>query len=324
MRHGIRPTVGHTQGVTTLEMLPPVERRAAVPLAVGAAACALAVAVLYVLAVRTRTGQQVDEAVVRGAVQLLGTSQWSLTGRLQRVNAVSTGVVAVVVAGVALVRRRPRLAAVTAVVVVGSLANVEVLKRTVLGRPGLVPTDYARGHASFPSGHTAVGMVLAVALVMALPLRARPWAWVGAGLFGATFGVSTVLSANHRPSDVVAGHLVVLAWVLAGSAVLVAWRGSVDRADPPPRSVRWPVTVLVSVGSVAGLGAVVMTAVVVLLDPSDVATMRSSFFVLAVLALTAEAAFVTVGLLVVYRSLSLDPVRRSGGEQASALGDAAG
>jgi len=288
----------------------PEDRRTALLLAVGAAACAGAVAVLYAVAVLTRTGQQVDEAVVRGAVQVLGTSRWSLTGRLQRVNAVSTGVVAVVVVAVALARRRPRLAAAVAVVVVGSLGTVEVLKHAVLGRPGLVPTDYARGHGSFPSGHTAVGMVLAVVLVLVLPLRARPWAWVAVGLFGATFGVSTVLAAYHRPSDVVAGHLVVLAWVLAGSALLVAWRGSTDPSDPPPRSVRGPVAALFVVGAVAGLAAAAMTAVVVVLDPTKVSTMRSSFFVLAVLALTAEAAVVTAVLLVAYRVLSLDPVHR--------------
>ena len=192
----------------------------------------------------------------------------------------------------------------------GSLVTVQVLKRVVLDRPLLVPTDYAEGTNTFPSGHTSVGMVLAVVLVMVLPLRARPWTWVVVGLFGATFGVSTVLAAYHRPSDVVAAHLVVLAWALAGTAVLVVWRGATDATDPPPASVRRPLGVLVVLGVMAAAATAVMTVVVVVLDPARATAMRSSFFVLAVMALTAEAAFVTALLLVVFRSLSLDPTTR--------------
>ena len=286
------------------------DRRTAAVLLAGAAGCALAAFLLYLVSVRTGTGQEVEEAVVRGAVQVVARTDASFTGRISAVNVVTVGLGLAVVVAVALVRRRPRLAVVAAVVTAGSLVSVQVLKHVVLERPPLVPTDYAEGTNSFPSGHTAVGMVLAVALLMVLPLRARPWVWVGVGLFGATFGVSTVLAAYHRPSDVVAAHLVVVAWALAGSALLVGWRGSRDPGDPPPRSVRRPVAVLVGLGTVAALGAVATTVLVVVLDPARATTMRSAFFVLAVLALTAEAAFVTALLLMVFRSLSLDPPDR--------------
>lgn len=287
-----------------------VHLRTAALLALGSAACALAATLLYVVAVRTGTGQEVEEAVIRGAVQLVARTDASFTGRISAVNVVTVGLGAAVAVGVALARRRPRLALVVAGVALGSLVTVQVLKRVVLDRPLLVPTDYAEGTNTFPSGHTSVGMVLAVVLLMVLPLRARPWTWVVVGLFGATFGVSTVLAAYHRPSDVVAAHLVVLAWALAGTSVLVAWRGATDPTDPPPVSVRRPLAVLVALGTLAAAAAVVMTVVVVVLDPSRVNAMRSSFFVLAVMALTAEAAFVTALLLVVFRSLSLDPTAR--------------
>lgn len=286
------------------------DRRTAAFLALGSAACALAAVALYVVSVRTGTGQEVEEAVVRGAVQLVARTDVSFTGRISAVNVVTVGLGAAAAVTVALGRRRPRLALVVAGVAAGSLVTVQVLKHVVLERPLLVPTDYAEGTNTFPSGHTAVGMVLAVVLLMVLPLRARPWTWVVVGLFGATFGVSTVLAAYHRPSDVVAAHLVVLAWALAGSAVLVAWRGTTDVADPPPVSVRRPLGVLVALGSVAASAAVAMTVVVVVLDPARTTAMRSSFFVLAVVALTAEAAFVTALLLMVFRTLSLDPVTR--------------
>lgn len=289
------------------------DRQTAAQLAVGAVACALVAAALYVVAVRTGTGQEVDEAVIRGAVQLVARTDASFTGRISAVNVVTVGLGVAAAAAVALARGRPRLAAVVGVVALGSLVSVQLLKRVVLERPPLVPTDYARGTNSFPSGHTSVGMVLAVMVLMVLPLRARPWTWVVVGLFGATFGVSTVLAAYHRPSDVVAAHLVVLAWALAGAAVLVAWRGRSDPSDPPPRSVRRPLAVLMALGGVAAAAAAVMTVVVVVLDPARVSAMRGSFFVLAVMALSAEAAFVTALQLVVFRSLSLDPTGPRGG-----------
>ena len=46
---------------------------------------------------------------------------------------------------------------------------------------------------------------------------------------------------------------------------------------------------------------------VVVLDPARTAALRAAFFGLAVLALSAEAAFVTALLLVVFRAVSLDP-----------------
>jgi len=285
------------------------DRALALRLALGAAACVAAVAVLYVLSVRTLTGQQVEESVVRGAAEVLGDVPWSPTGRIERVSVFTVALAAAVVVGIALARRRPRLALLAAVVVGGSLVSVWLLKYVVLSRPGLVPTDYARGRASFPSGHTAVGMVLATVLVLVLPLRARPWAWVVVGLFGATFGVSTVLSADHRPGDVVAGHLVVLGWTLAAAALLVARRGSTDTADPPPRSVRAPFAVLVGLGLAAALGALVALVAVVVADPARVLQLRAWFFALAVLVLSAEAALATALLLAVFRNVSLDPVR---------------
>ncbi|MFM7062427.1 MAG: phosphatase PAP2 family protein [Actinomycetes bacterium] len=287
-------------------------------LALGALACVAALGVLYLLAVQTRAGQQVEESVVRGAAEVLGDVPWSPTGRIERVSVLSVGLASGLVVALALVRRRPRLALLVAVVVVGSLVSVQLLKHVVLPRPGLVPTDYARGRASLPSGHTAVGMVLATVLVLVLPLRLRPCSWVVVGLFGATFGVSTVLSADHRPADVVAAHLVVLAWVLAGAAVLVAGRGRSDPADPPPTTVRVPLVVLVAVGTVAAVGAAVSALLVVVLDPARAAAMRAAFFGLAVLALSAEAALATSLLLVVFRAVSLDPPDRGGADGPAA------
>ena len=78
------------------------DRRTAALLALGSAVCALAAVLLYVVSVRTGAGQEVEEAVIRGAVQLVARSDVSFTGRISAVNVVTVGL------GAATVRvRRP-------------------------------------------------------------------------------------------------------------------------------------------------------------------------------------------------------------------------
>ena len=61
---------------------------------------------------------------------------------------------------------------------------------------------------------------MSAALLLVVPPRVRPWAAVlGAGYTTAT-GVSTLIGQWHRPSDVVAGVLVVLAWTAIACALV--------------------------------------------------------------------------------------------------------
>ena len=169
---------------------------------------------------------------------------------------VSVGfIVAVLVAAmvIAVLRRRWSLALQVAVLMVGANLTTQVLKKFVLDRPDLgVEADYGN---TLPSGHTTAAASVSAALLLVVPPRVRPWAAVlGAGYTTAT-GISTLVGQWHRPSDVVAAVLVVLAWTAIACALVAltpapastatgALRLAGDR-PPTPATMRGVVAVLV-------------------------------------------------------------------------------
>ncbi|MCP2263532.1 phosphatase PAP2 family protein [Promicromonospora thailandica] len=163
-------------------------------------------------------GQRADQLALDGAVRGQGVL-WDLAEPvLDVVSAtfVVLGVGAAVV--VALARGRWWLAAQVAVLVVGANLTTQVLKHLVLGRPPLLDVPRADVN-TLPSGHTTVAASVAAALLIAVPRRWRPLvALAGAAYTGAT-GISTLVGQWHRPSDVVAAVLVVLAWGAGVSAL---------------------------------------------------------------------------------------------------------
>ena len=119
---------------------------------------------------------------------------------------------------IAALRRRPSLAVQVAVLMIGANLTTQVLKKWVLYRPDLgVEADYGN---TLPSGHTTAAASVSAALLLVVPPRVRPWAAVlGAGYTTAT-GISTLIGQWHRPSDVVAAVLVVLAWTAIACALV--------------------------------------------------------------------------------------------------------
>ncbi len=236
----------------------PAWRRGAVALAatVVALLAALGVGVLWAVFVQTEHGQEVDRAVLWGA--LYGQSHvWDIAERVLQV--VSVGMIAGVLLAavvIAIVRRRWELAVQAAVVMIGANVTTRVLKFELLGRPdnGI---DTGSPLNSLPSGHTTAAMSISVVLLLVVSARARPWvAVLGAGYTTAT-GVSTLVGWWHRPSDVVAAVLVVLAWTAATCALTVMWPAARrdERLDerPPARAALGAVTGgLVVIGLVAG------------------------------------------------------------------------
>jgi undecaprenyl-diphosphatase len=95
---------------------------------------------------------------------------------------------------------------------------VQLLKRTIsrprpaicrsASRLSIEPPD----HFSFPSGHAAAALSVALGAAVALPLSLAPWV-VGGGLL---VGVTRCYLGVHYPGDVLAG------WMLAGAAFLAA------------------------------------------------------------------------------------------------------
>jgi undecaprenyl-diphosphatase len=110
-----------------------------------------------------------------------------------------------------------RAGVVAAATLAGSHLAVQLLKRTI-SRPrprlpvGLAALIEPPDHFSFPSGHAAAALSVALGAAVALPLSLAPWV-VGGGLL---VGVTRCYLGVHYPGDVLAG------WMLAGAAFLAA------------------------------------------------------------------------------------------------------
>jgi len=111
----------------------------------------------------------------------------------------------------------------------------EILKHSLLERPNLVASFIFDN--SYPSGHTTVGMAVAVAAMLVVPRRLLVPTAIGAGLFGSAFGVAVVAAGWHRPSDAVGAFLVVIAvgaaFAGAGSDLVVVVFGAAAFVAPP-------------------------------------------------------------------------------------------
>ncbi len=229
--------------------------------------------VLWRVFVDTLAGQQVENAAFQGALH--GQTQlWRVGERVLDVVSVWF-IAAVLIAAmlIAVLRRRWSLAVQVAVLMIGANLTTQVLKYAVFSRPELgVAASYGN---TLPSGHTTAAASVSAALLLVVSPRVRPWAAVlGAGYTTAT-GISTLIGRWHRPSDVVAGVLVVLAWTAIACALVAltparvptttgalrvpAGRGGADR-DPTPATMRVVVSGLVIVGmAAAGCAIVALT-----------------------------------------------------------------
>ncbi len=164
----------------------------------------------YRVFVRTYTGQRVDQVVFEGSSYGRGRL-WQVAEPV--LDVVSVPYIALVLLAAVLIatlRRRWELAVQVAVLMGGANLTTQVLKYWVFDRPQL---GISPGSANaLPSGHTTAAASVSAALVFVVPPRARPWAAVLGAVYTSATGVSTLIGRWHRPSDVVAAILVVLAW----------------------------------------------------------------------------------------------------------------
>jgi membrane-associated phospholipid phosphatase len=209
---------------------------------------ALVVAV-YLMFVRTKWGQTVDDAALAGRVLQpadIISDAWEL---LDVISVATLGLASMILMGIAVLRSRIYLALATGVMILGANMTTQVLKKMVLTRP-----DFETGaevlRNNFPSGHATVAMSVAVALVLVVPSRFR-WlaALLGIGYATAT-GVAVVSGGWHRPSEAVGAWFVVGAWTAFVLALLAA-SGRV----PVMREIRTSITLVLAMFTVGALGA---------------------------------------------------------------------
>ncbi|MEV8373266.1 phosphatase PAP2 family protein [Kribbella sp. NPDC056861] len=221
------------------------------PLTAGAAA--LAAVAVYLLAVWTAPGQELENAVLRGADESYNRSE-ALTAddALAQITVYSLAAACLLIAVVALVRRRLDLMIAAVGVIVGGQVVTQSLKRFILVRPDLVEVvGHYKGN-SLPSGHTTIAMTVLFAALIVVPYR-----WRGLTLFfvlpwATGIGAYTMAAKWHRLSDTLAADAIALAlaccasWWLARRGVV---RERVGRRYVP----RVIFVVLVCIGAAVSL-----------------------------------------------------------------------
>ncbi|HEY3436751.1 MAG TPA: phosphatase PAP2 family protein [Actinotalea sp.] len=209
---------------------------------------AVAVWLTWRLFVVSPTGRLVDEAAFKGASY--GRNRlWQVAEPVLSLISVPF-IAGVLLAAIllAVLRGRVLLAVQVAVLMGGANLTTQLLKTFVFDRPAVGVTDHLAN--SLPSGHTTAAASVACALVLVVPRRVRPTAAVLGALYTAATGVSTLVGRWHRPSDAVAGVLVVLVW--AGLASALGTRGGVVRPRELRRSTSVVTAFLLLAGAFAG------------------------------------------------------------------------
>ena len=191
--------------------------------------------VIYELAVRTTSGQTLGNAALAGQRVVLEQGAKGAERILRSLGVVSVAAGTLILMTIALVRRRPRLALVTALTVAGSLLVSELMKQLILDRPDLLGSATYHRHNTFPSGHATAAVAVAAGLVMVAPRRLQGKVGIAGAIYAAAVAYSTLFTGWHRPSDVAGSAAIVLAVGAAAAAVLVWWRGSGRRQDVDPK-----------------------------------------------------------------------------------------
>jgi membrane-associated phospholipid phosphatase len=181
-----------------------------------AVACAVAVWVTQWVFVQSARGQRWDEQW-RIDVQSEAGLVWDARAHDFGVVSLRLGLLlCLVLAVVALARRRVDLFVRGAVVVAGANATTQLLKRVVIERPDY---DIGFGPNALPSGHTTLALSVVIAALIVLPAATRPLVAVVGGVWAVAMAASAVVSGWHRPSDIVASILVCAGWAALVAAV---------------------------------------------------------------------------------------------------------
>jgi membrane-associated phospholipid phosphatase len=241
----------------------------------AAAGCAALFVLLLVLAYGSPAARQADATSLIGfmSVEPNGGSVPDYLAHLGDPWAVI--LLGAVLAGIAVLRGRPRVAAVI-VLLIGATSVSSQLLKAFLAYPRYEAADKGAHVApeAFPSGHSTAAMAIALCLVVAVPARLRPLAaMVGAG-FALSVAFSVIALGWHFPSDAVGGFLLASGWalvLLAGLMVLderFPARTGRSRAAATVRQVTEGITAagLVTLAA-AGLIALAFIAFVTLVQP---------------------------------------------------------
>ena len=255
----------------------------------GALACLGGLVLTGVVALLTDAGRVGDTTTLSGLVTLdRGRATAVATWFVELCNPGPYGLFGAMLVGVAVVRRRWRVALAVPVILVGAEVTTQALK-PLLATPRTGEWFASHiGTGSWPSGHATAALALALCAVLVSPARWRALVAVLGGLFATAVAVSICVLAWHFPSDVLGGFFMAATWTLAAVAALLRLERPVRRE---PRPLLWPAELVA--GAAGGVGLAVVAA-----RPAAVADYASAhtmaFAALAVIAAVALALAVGV------------------------------
>jgi membrane-associated phospholipid phosphatase len=234
---------------------------------IGAGAGVVLLAVTWYVAHYLSLGRSVDASVLRGFSELTRPRLDRVTNFVAQLCSPRQYVfLAALPVLVALMRRRPRVAAMIAVVLLCANETTQLLKPLLAG-PRDPVQGWALGAASWPSGHATAAMSLALCSVIAAPPRRRPAVAAAMAAFAIAVSYSFLELAWHYPSDVLGGFLVAGTWTLLGIAALSILQARSERtaaeAGPPRRASFSVGEALAPVGVMAAVAAVLIGLIVV-------------------------------------------------------------
>ena len=137
------------------------------------------------------------------------------------------GIIALTLIGLAVLitKRKYKDATILAASIAGAAAINLVLKALIArARPDLWERLITETSYSFPSGHAMLSSMLAFAVIaIAWRTRYRVIATIAALLFMVLVSFSRLYLGVHYPTDIVAGWLVSVSWLLVVLAVINGW-----------------------------------------------------------------------------------------------------
>lgn len=239
----------------------------------GAAAGLLSLAVVWYVAHHTGVGRHVDASILRGFADLTRPQLDQLTNFIASLCDPRPYVfLAAAPVVVALVRRRPRVAVMIALVLLCANETTELLKPLLTGPRDpvqWVPIDTA----SWPSGHATAAMSLALCAIIAAPARWRPAVAAAMAAFAVAVSYSFLELGWHYPSDVLGGFLVAATWTLlgvAGLSILESRRAGGFAEVPSTRRPSFSVAEALAPAAAVMAVAAILVGVVVLARPHEV------------------------------------------------------
>ena len=199
----------------------------------GAAfACLTGLAATWVLATHVASARMHDAAALAGFSYLARPAIDSLAhGLLAVLSPAPTVLIAAALVTVALVRRRPRIAVAIPFVILAAVVTADVLKPLLGSTRGGFVAPGAVGWSSWPSGHAAAAMAVALCALLVAPARLRPAVAVAGAIFSTAVAFALLTLAWHMPSDIVGGFLIAGLWTaVAIWGLLAAQRRWPDRS----------------------------------------------------------------------------------------------